>query len=284
MVTEKYTSMEFDFKQPSESLIAESCDEEDEDVQNYMYEYPGRYTSLTLGDAIAQRRIEGAKANEDVFKGESTSPFLKPGYIFTLEGPEIESWDDDWDTDYVINTIHHTFDFTNEKIVYSNKFTAFQSDVEFRPQRATTRPRVYGAETAIVMGPEGEEIYTDLYGRIKVRFHWDHDEDEELTDDTRTCWIRVAQSFAGSGFGALFTPRVGQEVLVTFINGNPDRPIITGALYNEDNMPPYRDEDDLQPEVSTIKTQSTPDSDGFNEIRFDDTAGEEELTSTRKKT
>ncbi len=277
MSVEKYVSMEFDFKQPSESLIAETSDEDDEDVEQFMYEYPGRYTTLTLGDAIAQRRIEGAKIQEDIFTGESTSPFLKPGYVFMLQGPDIESWDEDWDTNYNINTIYHTFDFTNDKIVYSNKFTAFESDTPFRPQRATTRPRVYGAETAIVMGPEDEEIYTDTYGRIKVKFHWDHDEDEELTDDTRTCWIRVAQSFAGSGFGALFTPRIGQEVLVTFINGNPDRPIVTGALYNEDNMPPYRDEDDLQPEVSTIKTQSTPDSEGFNEIRFDDTAGEEEL-------
>jgi len=129
-----------------------------------------------------------------------------------------------------------------------------------------------GVQTAIVVGPEGEQIHTDEFGRVKVQFHWDRA--RQYNDDS-SCWVRVSQNWAGTGWGTLFIPRIGQEVIVGFLNGDPDRPIITGCVYNGSNTPPYTLPDEKT--KSTIKSMSVPDSGGVNEIRFEDKAGEEQL-------
>ncbi|HLZ18710.1 MAG TPA: type VI secretion system tip protein TssI/VgrG, partial [Smithellaceae bacterium] len=140
------------------------------------------------------------------------------------------------------------------------------------PVRVTPKPFVRGAQTAIVVGPSGEEIYPDKYGRVKVQFHWDR---EGAKDDKSSCWIRVSQLFAGAGWGAMFIPRIGHEVVVDFLEGDPDRPIITGRVYHGANNPPYPLPDEKT--KSTIKTNSSPGGGGFNELRFEDKKGKEEI-------
>jgi type VI secretion system secreted protein VgrG len=155
---------------------------------------------------------------------------------------------------------------------YINEFECVERDVRWRPEPTLVKPRAPGLQTAIVVGPESEEIHTDEHGRIKVRFHWDR---VSPFDDTASCWIRVAQRWSGPGWGAMILPRVGMEVLVEFIDGDPDRPVVTGCVYNGHNRPPYPLPDDKT--KSTLKSDSSPGGGGFNEIRFEDAKGNEEL-------
>ncbi|MCZ6678718.1 MAG: type VI secretion system tip protein TssI/VgrG, partial [Candidatus Poribacteria bacterium] len=155
---------------------------------------------------------------------------------------------------------------------YENEFECIPTRSAFRPRRNTPKPIVQGIQTAIVVGPKGEEIYTDAQGRVKVQFHWDTD---GKYDDKSSCWLRVGQAWAGAGWGSLFLPRVGNEVVVNFIEGDPDQPIIIGSVYNGDNLPPYK----LPAEKtkSTIKSNTSKGGKGFNEIRFDDKKGDEQI-------
>ncbi len=155
---------------------------------------------------------------------------------------------------------------------YTNRFVAVQAEVPYRPRRVHARPRVHGIQTALVTGPAGEEIHTDEHGRVKVQFHWDR---VGQMDERTTCWIRCMQSWSGKGWGAWVLPRVGMEVVVSFIDGNLDRPLVTGCVYNGDNPNPY--ELPAKKMVSTFKTNSYPHGDGYNELRFDDTKHAEEI-------
>ncbi|MGB7210442.1 MAG: type VI secretion system tip protein TssI/VgrG [Pyrinomonadaceae bacterium] len=143
---------------------------------------------------------------------------------------------------------------------------------KFRPLRKTPKPLVLGSQTAFVVGPAGEEIFTDKYGRVKVHFHWDRSRD---MDSRSSCWLRVAQIWAGNSWGSMFIPRVGMEVLVNFLEGDPDQPIIAGCVYNPENMPPYTLPDNKT--RSTIKSDSSKGGGGFNEIRFEDKKGSEQI-------
>ena len=159
-------------------------------------------------------------------------------------------------------------------LAYTSSFTAIPFDTPYRPERSAEAPRAYGYESAVVVGPAGEEIFTDKYGRVKVQFFWDR---RGKKDDKSSCWVRVSTVWAGKGWGVIHTPRIGQEVLVAYINGDPEDPIVVGRVYNAEQMPPYA--------LPTNKTQSgiktrstlggTPDN--FNEIRFEDKKGNEEL-------
>jgi len=142
----------------------------------------------------------------------------------------------------------------------------------FRPPRLTPKPIVYGSQTAIVVGPAGEEIFTDKYGRVKVQFHWDR---EGKADASSSCWLRVIQNWAGKKWGTMFIPRIGMEVLVDFLEGDPDQPIISGCVYNPDTMPPYTLPDEKT--KSTIKSNSSPGGGGFNEFRIEDKKGSEQI-------
>lgn len=147
-----------------------------------------------------------------------------------------------------------------------------QDSPVFRPLRRTPKPYVHGTQTAVVVGPSGEEIFTDKYGRVKVQFHWDR---EGKQDEASSCWMRVAQTWAGNKWGTMFIPRIGMEVLVDFLEGDPDRPIIIGSVYNPENMPPYTLPDEKT--KSTIKTNSSKGGGGFNELRFEDKKGSEQI-------
>ena len=159
-----------------------------------------------------------------------------------------------------------------EGFSYTNHFTCIPFDVPYRPPRSMPKPLIHGTQTAIVVGPAGEEIYPDKYGRVKVQFHWDR---EGKRDENSSFWIRVAQLWAGAGWGAMYIPRIGQEVIVDFLEGDPDRPIIVGRVYHGSNMPPYPLPDEKT--KSTIKSDSSLGGGGSNEIRFEDKKGKEEI-------
>jgi type VI secretion system secreted protein VgrG len=155
---------------------------------------------------------------------------------------------------------------------YSNAFEAFATTVTYRPPRKTPRPVISGSQTAIVVGKSGEEIWTDKYGRIKVQFHWDQ---VGKNDENSSCWIRVDQGWAGKSWGGIFLPRIGQEVIVSFLEGDPDRPLVIGAVYNAEQTVPYALPTDQT--KSTIKTNTSKGGAGFNEIRFEDKKDSEEI-------
>src|SRR6185369_13384756 len=151
---------------------------------------------------------------------------------------------------------------------YRCSFVAMPSKQQFRPKRATPKPFVQGPQTAVVVGPAGDEIYKDSYGRVKVQFHWDR---YGKKDENSSCWIRVSQMWAGKGWGSVSTPRIGHEVIVDFLEGDPDQPIILGSVHNAENKPPHGGV------VSGLKS-NTHKGRGSNEMTMDDTAGKEKIT------
>ena len=163
---------------------------------------------------------------------------LTAGHRFTLK----EHFDANGP--YVLTSVSHTARMTSDyrsgqtedEVAYENSFTCIPAALPFRPQRVTPKPVVHGTQTAVVVGPKGEELYTDKYGRVKVQFHWDR---EGKNDEKSSCWIRVSQPIAGKRWGASFWPRIGQEVVVDYLEGDPDQPIIIGTVYNADQMPGY---------------------------------------------
>jgi type VI secretion system secreted protein VgrG len=155
---------------------------------------------------------------------------------------------------------------------YANEFEALPADTAFRAPIRTPKPLVQGPQTAIVVGPPGEEILTDKYGRVKLQFHWDR---LGQRDDKSSCWVRVSQSWAGAGYGFMQIPRIGQEVIVDFLEGDPDRPIVTGRVYNAEQMPPHGLPDAAV--KSGLKSNSTKGGGGSNELTFDDTKDKEKV-------
>ncbi|MBN1960763.1 MAG: type VI secretion system tip protein VgrG [Deltaproteobacteria bacterium] len=221
----------------------------------------------------AQKALSQLRRNAYMAKGASRNWRLLPGYFFHLAGHPFEQVDHDYT---VVAIEHHgevpTANADNKFTeAYRNVFTCVPAEVAYRP--ATPERRVvHVAETAIVEASGSEEIYTDKHGRIKVRFYWDLSAKKK---GTNSCWIRLAQPLAGAGFGFQFLPRAGSEVVVTFMHGNPDYPVITGCLFNGSNLWPWV----LPGEKSRsgIRTSSTPGGWGHNELSFEDTAGAEEL-------
>ncbi len=241
-----------------------------------VYDYPGRYDNAEVGHAFAENRLQAFAARSALGRGESDVHRLCPGYRFRLE----DHPGGGFNREYLLTRVRHEGEQSQalEELAaerpasYANQFWVVPAESSFRPLLRARKPRIDGVQTAIVTGPEGEEIYCDRFGRVKVRFHWDR---SGAADETSSCWVRVSQAMAGTEFGALFTPRVGQEVVVSFIDGDPDRPLITGSVYHGDNLPPY-----ALPEEKTksaLRSRSSPAAEGFNEIRFEDLAGEEEL-------
>ncbi|NHZ66131.1 type VI secretion system Vgr family protein [Massilia genomosp. 1] len=228
------------------------------------YDYPGGYASKAQGDAIATRRAQAQGAGARQLNGQSDSRALVPGHTFQLTGHERADANAAW----VVSALSH--EASHER--YTNDFSALPGSVAYRPPRTSARPRIHGSQTAIVVGKEGEEIWTDAFGRIKVQFHWDR---AGKRDENSSCWVRVAQSWTGKGWGGQFIPRIGQEVVVSFLDGDPDRPLVTGCVYNGANAPPYG----LPAEQtrSGIKSNSSPGGEGFNELRFEDKKDAEEL-------
>ncbi len=245
-----------------------------------VYEYPGLFTDMGSAEGISNMRIQELEWQRTVINGTSTVPYFSPGGIFTLcKHPR-----DSLNTDYFIYKVFHRLNQKGHSQsldtakntppvppLCENNFYAFPGDVPFRPLRNTRKPRIYSNQTAVVTGPEGEEIFCDDYGRVKVQFHWDL---RGNSNEESSCWVRVAQNWAGGGWGSFVMPRVNMEVVVTYIEGDPDRPLIIGCVYNSNNMPPYARE---SPTKTTLKSNSSKGGGGYNEIRFEDAAGSEEI-------
>ncbi len=240
-----------------------------------LYDYQGKYPTSALGEKVATASIEAEEATHEVGAGESSCDQLGPGAKFSFEDDEGQS---EASQSYVVVRIHHSAqirtDATGMSVFYTNRFTAIPSKRIFRPRRRRERPFLIGTQTAVVVAPDGEEIHTDEFGRIKVRFHWDRATD--VNPEQRSCWIRVAQGLAGNGWGVLALPRKDQEVVVTFIDGDPDQPLIVGVVYNGENKP--RDLP-AQKTQTVFRTRSSKEgsAETFHELSFDDKKGEEKI-------
>ncbi|MDR2646218.1 MAG: type VI secretion system tip protein VgrG [Holosporaceae bacterium] len=230
------------------------------------YEFPGIFETLEEGKNLSKIRVESSEFRHQLLQAASTAPNLTPGVVFTIAGHHGSKFN----ADYVILDIEHIYNFSNSSgYTYKNKFRAFKKGTEFRPPRKTPRPLISGTQTAVVTGPSGEEICRNEHCCVKVHFHWDQNGKKDEND---SCWVRVAQQLAGNGYGAGFLPRIGQEVVVSFMEGNPDRPLVVGCVYNDKFMPPY---DDAM--ISWLKTVTFTDDKGFNEFRFNDEKDKEEI-------
>ena len=216
----------------------------------------------------AQLRWKAHAQLAQVYTGTSTALGLMPGAVLDLEGHPQPGLDGQ----YLVLNVNHavTVEHNQEDTTYINHFRCIRASETCRPKRVE-RPRILGLQTATVVGPASDEIHTDVHGRIKVHFHWDRVESNEAS----SCYIRVMQTSAGAGWGTFFLPRIGMEVVVSFLDGNPDRPLVTGTVYNGENVPPYPMPDEKT--KSTIKTQSSPGGKGYNELTFEDAAGSEQI-------
>jgi type VI secretion system secreted protein VgrG len=255
-----YRATDYEFTTPTTSLYGQA-----EAVAGPLsvYEHPGGYTAKARGDALGTMRVNALRSQESRFIGESDCRWLVPGHSFTLSGHE----DDTANIEWVVTLVSHEAGHEH----YRNRFEAIPKSTSYRPPRTTPKPRMH-TQTAIVVGKAGEEIWTDEYGRIKIQFPWDRD---GANDETSSCWVRVVLPWSGKGFGMQFIPRIGQEVIVTFIDGDPDRPLVTGCVYNGDNALPYALP--ANQTQSGIKTNSSKGGGGFNELRFEDKKDSEEV-------
>jgi type VI secretion system secreted protein VgrG len=273
----KMTREDYNFEKPTLELKKEEQAKVHEKLE--VYDYPGRYVEPDRGKQLSKVRLEESMTYYETAEGESTCVRLVPGFKFSLSDHEHGEYNRDYFLTKLVTRGEQPQSLQEASggsgsadFSYSSRFTAIPASVPFRPARVTPRPVVEGIQTATVTGPGGEEIYTDKYGRVKVHFHWDR---LGGNDEKSSCWIRVSSTFAGSQYGAIFTPRIGHEVVVDFLEGDPDRPLITGSVYNADRMPPY----ELPGEKtrSTTKTDSSLGGKGFNELRFEDKKGSEEV-------
>ncbi len=231
-----------------------------------------------VGNTLTNLRAQESETTHHTFMGASGCRGFCAGFRFSMKH--------DPGTKYLLTSIHHAAtqdaSYINEESApspYSNSFESISADLQFRPPRVTAKPLVDGMQSARVVGKNGEEIWIDKYGRVRVQFFWDR---KGKNDETSTCWVRVAQVAAGKRWGASFWPRIGQEVVVAFLEGDPDQPVIVGTVYNNQQMPPYLgdgpdDKHKHDPNVSGIKSNSTKGGDGFNELRFTDTKDKEQV-------
>lgn len=273
-----YEVKDFDFIKPKLKLEGVEAAPGKYKKNDYaMYDYPGEFDDNGEGKRYAKVRIQELSCMESVARGQTNAIGLVVGGKFKLSDYARK----DQNADHLVTGIsvqaaNDSFEGeagSGEGDHFSCSFSAIPATKQFRTPRLTPKPIVQGPQTAMVTGPSGEEIHTDKYGRIKVLFHWDR---YGKADDTSSCWVRVSQAaWAGKKWGSIYIPRVGQEVVVEFLEGDPDCPLVTGRVYNNDSMPPY----DLPAEKtkSSLKSNSSKGGSGFNEIRFEDKKGQEQI-------
>ncbi len=267
----KVTLNDYDPLQPALNLQSSAVEKPEDEI----YDYPGKFTKTKDGERYSALRLEELSTLEEVLKGSSDCRAFESGRQFAL----VDYYRQDANDDYLLLSVEHAakgggYRSGPGEAHYSNQFECIPAKVPYRPSRRIGKQFIRGSQTAVVVGPGGEEIYTDKHGRVKVQFHWDR---KGGKDENSSCWIRVSQPWAGKNWGAVAIPRLGQEVIVDFLEGDPDRPIITGRVYNAKQVPPY-----ALPGNKTqtgIKSRSSKGGDGatFNEIRMDDKKGEEVL-------
>jgi type VI secretion system secreted protein VgrG len=278
VVPGQYSLKDYDFWKPGVDLTTRSKIKRDNALADFEhYDYPGMYYKEEDGKNYARTRIEELHARYEQIHGAGNPRGFLPGGLFELTGHPR----DDQNREYLIVSAQYdlrTAEFETAEgggdARFACRFSAIESKTPYRTPRFTPRPVVQGPQTAMVVGKSGEEIWTDKYGRVKVQFHWDR---QGKNDENSSCWVRVASVWAGKTWGGIQIPRIGQEVVVDFLEGDPDRPIITGRVYNADSMPPY--ELPANQTQSGMKSRSTKggSGDNFNEIRFEDKKGSEEM-------
>lgn len=239
------------------------------------FDYPGDYTTTKEGEDRLRIKLEAQESALERVTGHSNSRGIAAGRLLALEKHPLDRFNIEY---LILSVTLHAENHDLESGGWGGAgvacdFAAIDSRVQFRSPRTASKPVIHGAQTAVVVGPEKEEIFADEHGRVKVKFHWDR---APGANENSSCWIRVSQLWAGVGFGALHLPRIGQEVIVEFLEGDPDRPIITGRVYNSFNSAPYLPSTNTQ---SGIRSQSTKGGgpQNFNELRFDDAIGREEV-------
>jgi len=273
--TGTYTQTNYNFKHPSTPLETKEVSK-DENIRKYeTYDYPGQYGETDRGKKLAKANLEGQTALLEQAAGASNCPRLISGHTFKLDGHDFQVFNKEYLLIEVLHTGHQPQTLEEQATGgarYSNTFTAIPSSVPYRPEKTIEKPYIAGVQSATVVGPENEEIYVDEFGRVKVQFHWDR---KGRKNESSSCWLRCGQTWGGGNRGSVFIPRIGDEVLIKFMEGDPDWPVITGSVYIGKNPPLY----DLPAHKtrSTIKTQSYPNSKGYNELRFEDKAGSEEI-------
>lgn len=275
--TGKVALVDYDFEKPNADLLVGSTVAKDHPhAKEEYFEYPGRYTAVKAGENLARVRMEQFAMSHELVEGHTEASGLYSGALFNL----VDHPREDQNREYLTVSASYAIDSggfesgDQAPTLFTARVTALDSQVPFRSERATRVPIVTGAQTAVVVGPSGQDIWTDSYGRVKVQFHWDRDGEK---NEKSSCWVRVAQAWAGSGWGAMFIPRIGHEVVVEFLEGDPDQPLIIGSVYNKSNEPPFKlTKNQTQ---SGIKTRSTKDGgqSDYNELRFEDNKGKEEL-------
>jgi type VI secretion system secreted protein VgrG len=271
--TERVTLRDYNFLQPSNNLQASNGSRPELEV----YDYPGLYDSLSGGERHANLLLQERTADYEVVRGSGTCRTLAPGHTLTLKDYYLKPSNQE----YMVVALSHGgsgggYRSHGTQPSFHAEFVWIPSKIPYRPPRITPRPIVRGSQTAVVVGPSGEEIYTDGdgHGRVKVHFHWDR---LGKKDQNSSCWLRVSHPWAGKSWGAVALPRIGHEVIVDFLEGNPDRPIVTGRVYNADMPHPYGLPDNKT--QSGVKSRSSLKGSpaNFNEIRMEDKKGEEHL-------
>ncbi len=281
----RFAVSDYNYMKPNDTLMVhrekEGAGAHANDLHD-IYEYPGGFTTEGEGKQVAQVRIDGRQALYEIVRGHTNHRGLAVGNQFSTKCPPetAEQFAKDPTGKYLV--IEAEYDITNadaESMTdsgrqgdFSCRFVAIPADTQFRLDRITPRPIVEGPQTAVVVGKSGDEVHSDELARVRVQFHWDRD---GVFDENSSIWIRVSHAIAGKGWGHQYTPRVGQEVIVSFLEGDPDRPIVTGRVYNELNKPPY--DQGKFPTISTMKSNSSKGGGGFNEVRFDDKKDEEQV-------
>ena len=271
-----YSLDDYDFRKPNAWLFqAQQNPASPQPGSIDVYDWPGRFVEHGHGEFYARIRQERWQVEHRQIQATATAVGIAPGHTFMLANAPFFSDNGE----YLVTAAAYQYEENryasgaDGATIHRTDFTVIPSSVVFRPAQATPWPRTYGPQTARVVGPQGESIWTDKYGRVKVKFHWDR---LAKGDDTSSCWVRVSSAWAGQGYGGVQIPRVGDEVVVDFINGDPDRPIITGRVYNEASMPPW-----ALPAAATQMGFYSRSKDGHkdnaNILRFEDRAGHEQI-------
>lgn len=261
LVSQKFEYSDYNYLTPGTALLAEVAGVKG---KGKTFEFPGKHAVAADGKQRATVRSEASQNQSAICRGTSYCYPLTAGTKFNLTDHPRAALN----TALVLRSVTHWASL----VQYCNAFEAFPETIPFRTPRQTALPRVSGSQTAMVVGPSGEEIWTDEHGRVKVQFHWDR---LGVKDENSSCWVRVSQSWTGKGWGSLFLPRIGQEVVISFVDGDPDRPLVTGCVYNADNKTPV-----ALPAMqtqSTIKSRSSKGGAAGNELRMEDKKDAEEL-------
>ncbi|RRV89766.1 type VI secretion system tip protein TssI/VgrG, partial [Stutzerimonas stutzeri] len=298
--TSRVTRRDYDFEKPRLTMEAAFHSDFQPDLEDY--DYPGRFTERARGKHLSQRALERHRHDYELAEGESDQPRLVSGHFLPLTEHPRSDWNQLWLLTEVLHEGKQP-QVLEESVTnlsggserapsplwgegwgegslassdfhqgYRNRFSATPWAIPFRPALRHPKPKVLGSQTAVVTGPAGEEIHCDEYGRVKAQFHWDR---EAQADDKTSCWLRVSSSWAGDRYGGIAIPRVGMEVLVTFLEGDPDQPLVTGCLYHKEHQVPY----DLPANKArtVFKALSSPGGGGYNELRIEDRKGAEQI-------